>query len=153
MKCTTNSSTRRQVVVAVASAKGGVGKTSLSVLLSFAHASSGAPTLAVDLDSQASLTDYYLREEHPDSLVESNTAHLLSERAGLDEVTRRDVREYLDIVPAAPTLSAVGADIASDPGAILRFRSSILDGGHDIVILDCPPSISVEMRQLSTQPT
>lgn len=146
MKCSTNSPKRRQLVIAVASAKGGVGKTSLSVLLSRAHADSGARILAVDLDSQASLTDYYLRREEPASILEANVAHLLSERACLADVIRRDVAEHLDVVPAAPTLSAVSADISSDPGAVLRFRSALLEDGHDIVVLDCPPSISLEMR-------
>lgn len=133
------------LVVAVASIKGGVGKTSLSVLLARRLGEQGRRALLVDLDPQASATDYALRDENPDMIRGACSFHLLTEQAELADVARPALLGA-DVVPAAPVLATLGAALAGDAGALLRFRQTITAGGHDVIIMDCPPSLSPELR-------
>lgn len=134
-----------QRIIAIANLKGGVGKTSISAMLGLCYAQTGHRVLLVDLDPQASLTDFALRNEDPDSIRESCSFHLLTERLDLDSVTRATQFGF-EIVPAAPILATTGAALASDNGAVLRFRRALAARNHTIIIIDCPPSLSAELR-------
>lgn len=140
-----NSKRTGPLVAAVASIKGGVGKTSLAVLLARRIGEQGRRALLVDLDPQASATDYALRDENPDTIRSACSFHLLTERAALADVSRPALLGA-DVVPAAPILATTGAALAGDAGALLRFRRALLAGGHDVIVMDCPPSLSPELR-------
>ena len=131
------------VVVGVASLKGGVGKTTVTLGLASAALTRGVPTLVVDLDPQADAT------------------------TGLDVAARRDA-SVADVL-AAPKKTELDAAIA--PSGWAGDQPGVLDvllgaegstehdatrrpkdvralavalrrlSGYDLVLVDCPPSL------------
>lgn len=133
--------------IAVASLKGGVGKTAVSALLSRALAGlTGKPVLAVDLDHNNNLTDYFLRNVDADTIESANVYHVLTGRRKLHDCIYEACNDAcVSVLPATPYLSRSGIELARDPGAVLRFARSIKDSGYDTVVLDTPPSLSFEL--------
>lgn len=132
-------------IIALASIKGGTGKSTNTVLLARHLAESGSRVLVIDLDPQASTTDYFLRDEPAASIASACTYHLLTERAELSEVLR-PAGLLLDMVPAAPILSTADLELATDPAALLNFRGAISGGDHDYILIDTPPTLSAANR-------
>lgn len=132
-------------IIVTASIKGGTGKSTTTVLLSRHLAERGRRVLVVDMDPQASCTDYYLRTEQADTIAAACTYQLLTERADLADILRPGVLG-LDIAPSAPILATADLELATDPGALLRFRDAITSGGHDVILIDTPPVLSAGMR-------
>ena len=142
--------------IAVASLKGGAGKTAVSVLLSRAIAVlTGRPVLAVDLDHNNNMTDYFLRGTATDTIEAANVYHVLTGRRKLadciyetgkadGDATCNDVG-CVSVLPATPQLSRAGHELARDPGSVLRFAKTIKDSGFDTVVIDTPPSLSFEL--------
>jgi len=141
--------------IAVASLKGGVGKTAVSALLSRALAGlTGKPVLAIDLDHNNNLTDYFLRNVDTDTIESANVYHVLTGRRKLHDCIYETGKAggeaacndaCVSVLPATPYLSRSAIELARDPGAVLRFARVIKDSGYDTVVLDTPPSLSFEL--------
>jgi chromosome partitioning protein len=129
--------------LAVANQKGGVGKTTTVHSLGYALAERGRHVLLVDLDPQACLT--YSVGLDPDALETS--LHDVLVRRGDPRLARRPVPgvERLSILPANVDLAAAEIQLLTRPGReyILGHALSNLDGDHDVVLIDCPPSLGV----------
>lgn len=133
------------MIVAVASLKGGVGKTTIAAHLARALAADGARVLAVDLDPQSSLTDYFLRHTPIDKLREAGALQFLTGARPVAECIHREL-DGIDCLPATPSLHTVGAELQSDPGMVLGYRAQLESLGYDFTLIDCPPSLSYECR-------
>jgi chromosome partitioning protein len=130
-------------VVAVANQKGGVAKTTSVQSLGVALAEQGKRVLVVDLDPQACLT--YSLGFDPDDL--SASLHdVLVRRAKVAEV-RLDVKgaEGLSLIPATIDLAGAEVHLLSRTGrehVLARALQPVLND-HDVVLIDCPPSLGV----------
>jgi chromosome partitioning protein len=126
------------VIAAVASRKGGVGKTTLSVNLAAALARRGRRVLLVDLDSQASAS---LSLGVPRLDLAPSAYDLIRGKAKLAEVIRSTSTHNLSLITASADL----ADLDRTPPARgnmetqLRtvLRPALTDFDH--ILLDCPP--------------
>jgi chromosome partitioning protein len=130
------------MIVAVASQKGGTGKTTTSVSLAAGLARRGKSVLLVDMDSQANtskvlIPDYLkLRKEETvyitvllrQPLVIHNTqvpnldivaSHILLSNTDIELTTAKDHRE-----------------------ARLKDQLDRVEGNYDFVVIDCPPALS-----------
>ena len=131
-------------IVAFASLKGGVGKTSGAVFLAQALARRGS-VLAVDIDANNNLTDYFFHEADPQAIEAANVYHVLTGRMGAGQAIKTPIFG-LDVLPSTPTLHLVSLELAQDPGALLRFPAELHRLSYDYVIIDTPPALVLELR-------
>jgi chromosome partitioning protein len=128
-------------VVATYNIKGGVGKTSTAVNIAYLAARGGLRTLIWDLDPQGSAT--YLFRVKPK--VKGGGKALVAGRRPLDEAIKGTDFDDLDLIPADFSYRNLDFDLDSTkrPTDRLRRLISPLKGEYDVIILDCPPSVSL----------
>lgn len=121
--------------IAVLSQKGGTGKTTTVRTLTDVLRRSGLRTLAVDLDPQGNLSDYF---DLPTD-AEPTIADVLSGRSQLDEAILQD------IVPANLSLAEAELMLGGKIGRELTLRKALARAGEDyeLVLIDCPPSLGL----------
>jgi chromosome partitioning protein len=128
-------------VLATYNIKGGVGKTSAAVNLSYLAAGDGLRTLLWDLDPQGGST--YLFRVKPK--VRGGGDKLVRLKSDVDQLIKGTDHPGLDLLPA--DFSYRHMDLALDqfkkPTRRLARVLEPLEDEYDWVFLDCPPSISL----------
>jgi chromosome partitioning protein len=121
--------------IAVLSQKGGTGKTTAVRTLSDAMRRSGVRTLAVDLDPQGNLSDYF---DLPTD-VEPTVADVLAGQAELGDAI------HDDIVPANLSLAETELMLGGRIGRELTLRRALArtPEEYELVLIDCPPSLGL----------
>jgi chromosome partitioning protein len=132
------------MIFTFASLKGGTVKTSLAIFLAQAWAYDGKRVLAVDLDHNNNLTDYYFRDSSIDNLAACNVQHVLNGKATPDQAIR-PVGLGIDVMPCTPELARSDAELMHDPGALLQFSAKLRKLDYDIIVLDTPPALSLPL--------
>jgi chromosome partitioning protein len=121
--------------IAVLSQKGGTGKTTAVRTLTDAFRRRGVPTLAVDLDPQGNLSDYF--DLPPD--VTPTIAEVLAERAPASEAI------HGEMIPANLRLAETELMLGGKIGRELALRRALKEirGGYELILIDCPPSLGL----------
>jgi len=121
--------------IAVLSQKGGTGKTTAVRTLTDAFRRSGVRTLAVDLDPQGNLSDYF--DLPPD--VEPTIADVLSGRASAAEAIHED------LIGANLSLAEAELMLGSKMGREQTLRRALAGilGEYEVILIDCPPSLGL----------
>jgi chromosome partitioning protein len=121
--------------IAVLSQKGGTGKTTTVRTLTDAFRRSGLRTLAVDLDPQGNLSDYF--DLPPD--VEPTIADVLAGRASAAEAIHED------LIPANLTLAEAELMLGGKMGRELTLRRALAKAPaeYELILIDCPPSLGL----------
>lgn len=122
--------------IAIASEKGGVGKTTTSVNLSAGLALAGQKVLLVDVDPQASATRWIGDTARPD------LADALRGRASFAKAIHSSTVPGVDLLPSSPHLEDLARG-ANPPLERLRRAIGALEKQYDTVIFDCPPGSGV----------
>jgi chromosome partitioning protein len=121
--------------IAVLSQKGGTGKTTTVRTLTDVLRRGGVRTLAIDLDPQGNLSDYF---DLPTD-VEPTIADVLSGRCSAAEAIHED------IIPANLSLAEAELMLGGKMGRELTLRRALAKIGDDyeVILIDCPPSLGL----------
>ncbi|UCH22842.1 MAG: AAA family ATPase [Deltaproteobacteria bacterium] len=127
--------------LALYSNKGGVGKTTAAVNLSYLAAQSGAKTLICDLDPQSSAT-YYFRVKP--KLKSGHRGFIKGGKQVYKSVKGTDY-ENLDLLPADFSLRNLDITFDKLKRSKKRLRKilSPFKNEYDLILLDCPVTISI----------
>jgi chromosome partitioning protein len=123
------------ITIAVLSQKGGTGKTTTVRTLTDAFRRSGLRVLAVDLDPQGNLSDYF--DLDPDA--SPTIGDVLAGRATAKEAIHDDV------IPANLSLAEAELMLAGKMGRELTLRRALvpLQDEYDLILIDCPPALGL----------
>jgi cellulose biosynthesis protein BcsQ len=128
-------------IIAVTNIKGGVGKTTTAVNLSYLCAANHGPTLLWDLDPQGAAT-YTLRG---DPLEHASPKKLLNGKRHLPELILSTGYTNLDLLPADFSYRNFDVHLAEQkkPTERLLKMSRSLREAYSVLFLDCAPGISL----------
>ena len=128
-------------VYAIANQKGGVTKTTSTVSLAAALARLGKRVLMVDLDPQASLTEYFIR---PSDLRETVYSLVMTGKR-LSPVV---LAEQVHLLATNIELAAAEIQLSTKMGFETSLRRGIrqYEKNYDFCLLDCPPTLGVLSR-------
>jgi chromosome partitioning protein len=123
------------ITIAVLSLKGGTGKTTTVRTLTDVFRRVGLDVLAIDLDPQGNLSDYF--DVPPDA--SPTTADVLSGEA------KAKAASHDGIIPATPILAEVERSLSGRMGRELVLRKALKDArrNHDVILIDCPPALGL----------
>ncbi len=132
-------------VICVTNQKGGVGKTTTAVNLSYYLAKDKFKTLLVDFDPQGNATSGLGVEKNDvDELGVTRTEVVLG-TAKMQECIRPTKYKNFDLAPATPELANAEVEITSMQRKFVRLRDAIrsVSESYDYIIIDSPPSLSL----------
>lgn len=131
-------------VFTIANQKGGVGKTTTAVSLSYALADQGIRTLLVDLDPQANATSGLgLEKQQGASLYEP----LFGEGSAMEKVRPVETCKNLFIIPSEVDMAAIEIELVQRDNYLAQLRMCLEpvreSGDFKAIILDCPPALGM----------
>jgi chromosome partitioning protein len=121
--------------ITILSQKGGTGKTTTTRTLCDVLRRAGVSVLAVDLDPQGNLSDYFDVPADADPTI----ADVLSGRAkAMDAI-------HSDVLPANLGLAEAELVLGGKMGREMTLRRALREPGrhYDAILVDCPPSLGL----------
>ena len=124
-------------IIAFANHKGGVSKTTSVANIGSILSQRGKRVLLIDLDAQANLTDYFLKERPTETIF-----HALTDEAPLPIA---EIGERLFLVPSSLDMLSLDTKIADniDRAELLQMLLEPIEGQYDYILIDCPPSLGI----------
>ena len=120
--------------ISIANAKGGVGKTTLSVNLAYELFGKGYKVAMIDLDSQCDLSKVY----QPLEYAGPNIVDVLQKECRVTEAMI-PVQENLHLIPGSKEIMQL--NFSGSEQALLRVTKSLKSQGADFVVIDHPPTL------------
>ena len=121
--------------ITVLSQKGGTGKTTTTRTLVDVFRRVGLRVLAVDMDPQGNLTDYFAIGDDP----EPTLADVLAGRAKAADAI------HSDVLPASIHLAEAELILSGKIGREVTLRRALAEvaDDYDLILVDCPPSLGL----------
>jgi chromosome partitioning protein len=121
--------------IAVLSQKGGTGKTTTVRTLTDVLSRVGLDVLAVDLDPQGNLSDYFDVPADADPTI----ADVLAGRVKAADAI------HSGVIPANLGLAEAELVLGGKMGREMTLRRALRDVGrrHDVILIDCPPALGL----------
>ncbi|MGH3443336.1 MAG: ParA family protein [Nitriliruptorales bacterium] len=129
-------------VLCVANQKGGVGKTTTAVSLAAALAEAGLHVLLIDLDPQGNATTGLgLRVAQG----EPSTYSVVVDGDPMSAAIARTPIDGLDLCPSSLDLAGAEIELVPAFSRELKLRQALepVRSDHDLVIVDCPPTLGL----------
>ncbi|HLI32705.1 MAG TPA: ParA family protein [Solirubrobacteraceae bacterium] len=123
--------------IAVLSQKGGTGKTTIVRTVAEIMRRIDLPTLAIDLDPQGNLSDYF--DVPPDA------APTIAEVLGGAATIAEAIQEPAEVVPANLSLAEAELALAGKIGRELTLRRALAKAPerYSLILIDCPPALGL----------
>ncbi len=131
-------------VFTIANQKGGVGKTTTAINLSYALAEQGVRTVLIDLDPQANATSGLgLEKEEGSSLY----GPLCGEGMALEKIQPVGTNGNLFIIPSEVDMAAIEIELYQRENYLIQLRNVLAplreSDDYDAIVLDCPPALGM----------
>ncbi len=128
-------------VIGIYNIKGGVGKTTASVNLSYLSSLEGYKTLLWDLDPQGSSSFYFDIEQRSVASLKK----IFTGKIDLRDIIRETDYKKLDIIPSDFSYRHIDTILDQVKKSKKRIKEALKDlkNDYDFVFLDCPPGISI----------
>lgn len=124
--------------IAIVNFKGGTGKTTTAVNLSYALSLKDYKVLIIDCDTQGTISNWFGLINPKNTLYE-----LLTDRAKLKDCIYR-INNCLDIIPSNKYLTKVELELVKEKDTEKIFNKKFKAiRGYDFIFLDCPPSLNI----------
>lgn len=130
-------------IIAVASQKGGVGKTPTSVNLAFAFGRAGYKVLLVDTDPQASLTEYLIA-----SATYEQDITLYNALLDIEAIEPIGITDNIHLLNSSDDLFAAEYKLLTggNPDGRLKVILEHYKGEYDFCVIDTPPNLGLLTR-------
>lgn len=134
-------------IITLLGKKGGIGRTSLTINLAGALAKLGFSVLTVDMESQASLTQFWLGPERTEQLPKANTIAAIFDDSlspDLNAILRPTTVERITLAPANESLAVHELPEPQKTGPLqfaLRDFLSEASDRFEFILIDTPPYI------------
>ncbi len=126
------------IVYSIANQKGGVGKTTTCLNLSFALSKVNKKVCAIDLDPQANLSSGFGINSSSGNLYE-----VFCSKKSLKEIIQK-INDNLFLIPSSFELSGLVEEIRNEEKKESLLKNVIKNlKGFDYVLIDTPPSLSI----------
>lgn len=137
-------------IVSFFNVKGGVGKTTLTILTAIALSKEGKKVLMIDADTQANLTQFTYKVNHRNKTMFDGLSEGLSAR---DLIVKSPNKRYpkIDLIPSDLSLSVLGEYLTTktyrEKSVWRWFKSNINTLKHyDYIFIDLSPSYDLVAR-------
>lgn len=132
-------------VVTFSNMKGGVGKTSLVLILAQYLANEKHKVLVIDMDPQANLTTRLLEQLEEKELLAHNISTVLSGEKTLNRCILPSAFKNIDIVPSHIVLNVKKDEIKRFPAVELMLKKQVekIKDEYDFIVIDTPPDMDV----------
>ncbi len=129
-------------VITVTNQKGGVGKTTTSINLSFYLAKAGKKTLLIDFDPQGNASSGLGIDKND---LDRTMCDVMLDECKLKDVIVANKVKKLYVAPTIPELANVEVQMAEmeNKFTILKRAINIVEDDYDYIIIDSPPSLSL----------
>lgn len=127
--------------IAIINQKGGSGKTTTTVNLAASLAEKKRKVLVIDLDPQASTSQWFGR-----SSIEKGLLSVLTENAPIDSIVAETDIENIAIIASSSWLIGLEKALANEVGAetILKQKLALLHHKQwHYILIDCPPTLGI----------
>lgn len=136
---------KKSNIITIANLKGGVGKSTLSILFSYVLKDLGKKVLLIDMDSQNALTSYF--RKYVFNFDKNNIYNLLIGNVYFDQCISK-INDNIFIIPSHPFLDEFNDKNLDNKENLLSFclDKNVLGHDFDYIFLDTPPSFSFILK-------